>query len=46
MPYTRQACHTRRAGFCRALFTLLSRDPDPYSSNADVPSKATYQRLP
>lgn len=26
--------------------TLLSLDPDPYFSNADVPSKATYTRLP
>ncbi len=26
--------------------TLLSLDPDPYYSNADVPSKATYLRLP
>ena len=25
---------------------LLSLDPDPYFSNADVPSKAIYQRLP
>lgn len=25
---------------------LLSLDPDPYFSNADVPSKATYERLP
>ena len=24
---------------------LLSLDPDPYFSNADVPSKATYERL-
>lgn len=26
--------------------TLLSLDPDPYFSNKDVPSKATYERLP
>lgn len=25
---------------------LLSLDPDPYFSNADVPSKSTYDRLP
>lgn len=25
---------------------FLSLDPDPYFSDADVPSKATYQRLP
>lgn len=25
---------------------LLSLDPDPYFSNADVPSKSTYERLP
>lgn len=25
---------------------LLSLEPDPYFSNADVPSKATYERLP
>ena len=25
---------------------LLSLDPDPYFSNAEVPSKATYERLP
>ena len=25
---------------------LLSLEPDPYFSDADVPSKATYQRLP
>lgn len=25
---------------------VLSLEPDPYFSNADVPSKATYERLP